>query len=79
MLRQKCETFVEKKDLQTGFECSGGDQNADLRHGAVAVVVGHAPTLLRQPAPNYIEASMRGAIRGVNLEKSGSSFDRYGR
>ena len=37
-----------------------------------------APSLRGQPGTNYIGASMREAIRGVNREKSWSSLEGYG-
>jgi hypothetical protein len=69
------ETFVEKGSLQAGFECSGGDQNADLCQGDVAKIVGHAPSLPGNQAPNEVGASMREALRGVNSEESALSVD----
>ena len=33
------------------MECSGGNQDADLRQGYVAEIVEHAPTLLSNHAP----------------------------
>jgi hypothetical protein len=64
------ETFVEEGNLQAGFECSGGDQNAYLFQGDVTriavKIVGHWPSL----PGNHLQKHWREYARGTGVCES---------